>query len=153
METEDAPQRTGWVQATHSSALAAAITLLGAAVAFDVTSTRADDQFIYARGAFTLTKLGLAVGILAVVLLVVELASWPQGGTRRQGLVHLAAMDVTILWFALRYLDRRSAPLVPSGDLLILVSAMVIAASGVTHLWYLMHVRPGSRPGERVGAT
>jgi hypothetical protein len=118
--------------------LAAAIGILGCSLVFDVASSRAKEQYVYARGAYTLIGFGLVVGLLGLVLFIVELARWPRDSAfRRQGIRYLVSIDVLLGWFAMSFLIRHPTGTIQSGIALLGGSAVVFLAAAVCHLGYL----------------
>jgi hypothetical protein len=134
-DEEDAGRR--WIRLLHPSVLAVSIGVFAASVGFDLGSIVAADQYVYSRGAYTLIGFGLLAGLVGVVLVVLELASWPAGPDRRQGLQHLFAFDALMVWFVGSLLIRQPKAVQPMELWYIGVTGLAVLAAAAMHVRYL----------------
>lgn len=115
----DGPSRErGWVGpvgAVPATAVAIApLVLLAAALVFDLQSQRSGQQFLYARGGFVLSLMGLACGLLAGLLLALRLTPPRARPTPSRNLVAVLVLLVAALaCFAVRLAARWEDSLVP----------------------------------------
>jgi len=143
---------TRWLRLLHPSVLAVSIGVFAASVGFDLGSIVAADQFVYARGAATLIAFGLGAGLLAVVLVVLELASWGPAPGRREGLQHLFGFDAVLIWFVISFLIRQPEAIDPVSVAYIGLSGLVVLAAVVMHVRYLRLLASGAGTQAASGA-
>lgn len=81
-----------------------------ASIGFDVVSNISDTEFVYARGAYLLTALGVAAAVVAALTGLVDLVAVDRGSPAyRTGVRHLLAMDVALVLFTVSFLVRRTS--------------------------------------------
>ncbi len=90
-------------------AVAIATGAMLSSVAFDAISQKAEQQFIYAQGAYVLLAIGLLTGLAASLLRVADLGELPRGTPERQDMLRLLGLlDALLLVGAGLFLYRRS---------------------------------------------
>lgn len=141
---------SGWVtEALRACAGAAALCAFGSSVVFDAIGHRSEGQFVYARGSYLLTCIGLLVGVAGVVFQVSHVSVLPSGtASRRRGFVQLAVADLVLLWFAFCYLLRRPHSYTTLTFVVSLISGVVVAVGTVSHV---LGLRPDADPAPRDG--
>lgn len=109
------------------------------ALAFDAVSWVSSTEWVYARGAWLLTALGVVVGLVAALLGVVDLLAIDRSSPAfRIGIRHLAAMDVAIVLFAFSFVVRNQSDFAwhaTAPPLALAVSFAGLAALGLG-TWY-----------------
>lgn len=94
----------------HPMIAAMAIGAWVAALGFDAVSWVSDTEWVYARGAWLLTGLGLGAGLVAALLGLIDLLAVPrETAAFRTGVRHLAAADVAIVFFAISFAVRNQS--------------------------------------------
>jgi uncharacterized membrane protein len=77
------------------------------ALVFDAVSWVSSTEWVYARGAWLMTALGVGVGLLAALLGLADLLSLHRGSRMfRIGVRHLMAMDCAVVLFAISFAIR-----------------------------------------------
>lgn len=98
------------VQRLHTLAAATTVGMLVATVPFDVVSAVADTAWVYARGAWLLTGLGAAVGLVAAVLGLALLRELPRSSPDfRTGVRHLVLLDLALVGATASFLVRNTS--------------------------------------------
>ena len=140
VQGRDGAERNGWLPTLHPTVVAGAMAILGASLIFDVLAQGEGNQYVYARGSFVLVGIGLLVGVVGVIVLVAEIVGLPPGAPRRQGRMHLAVVDVALVWFAIDYVTRRSTSFAPQALWKSGLSGLVLVALAVSHVLELRQV-------------
>ena len=111
-----APPRWLWTlshprgQSVHPVVASVAVSSWLASIAFDVLSHLSDSEYVYARGAYLLTGMGVAAAVIATLAGLIDLMGIDRDDPRfNTGLRHLVAMDVTLVLFTVSFLVRRSS--------------------------------------------
>jgi uncharacterized membrane protein len=74
---------------------------------FDLLSLVADTEWVYARGAWVLTGLGLAAGLVAAFAILMDLLGIPRGTVAfRCGVRRLLYFDAAVVCFAVSFVVR-----------------------------------------------
>lgn len=120
----------------HPLVAAVAVGAWVCAFGFDLVSQVADTAWVYARGAYVLTGMGVGVGLVASVLGLADLVRVPRDTPAwRTGIRHLLCMDACLVLFAVSFLIRRSSdfawhdPVAPA-PLLLSVAGLGVLAAG-----------------------
>lgn len=96
---------------------------------FDLVSQVANDPGVYTRGAYFLVITGIAFGLLAATLGLLDVLALPRGTpVFREGIRHLVAADVAVLVFLLSFLLRRWWIFLETPWTLVAVSAVGLLA-------------------------
>lgn len=104
---------------------------LASSVVFDVASTRAADQFVYATGAAALQSIGLLAGVAAAVLGAAVAGALPRGSEAFGHRVRrLLVLDLVLVGFAALWFGRADAPLAPVAEWQIALSAVGVSVLG-----------------------
>ena len=94
----------------HPAVAALAMGAWVMALAFDAVSWVSSTEWVYARGAWLLTALGVVVGLVAALLGLIDLLAIDRSAPAfRIGIRHLAAMDTAIVLFALSFAVRNQS--------------------------------------------
>lgn len=109
-----------------------------AAFGFDVYSRVSDTEWVYARGAWLLTALGLIAGLVGAFAVLHDLVGIPRG-TRAfaVGVRRLIALDVALALFTISFLVRNASDFAfhdPSPVAAVAASVLGLAALGCA-LW------------------
>jgi len=103
------------------------------ALGFDAFSFVADTEWVYARGAWLLTGLGLLAGLVAAFLALDELLGIPRDTVAfRVGVRRLVALDVALVAFTVSFLVRNDSDFLfhdPSPTLAVLASLVGLGAA------------------------
>lgn len=107
------------------------------ALAFDAVSFVSSTEWVYARGAWLLTGIGVAVGLVASFAALSDLLGIPRGTIAfRVGVRRLLALDVALVLFTVSFLVRNASDFAfhdPSPVLAVVLSVLGLAALAVTH--------------------
>lgn len=96
---------------------------------FDLVSQVANDPGVYTRGAYFLVITGVAFGLLAATLGLIDVLALPRGTpVFREGIRHLAASDAAVLVFLLSFLLRRWWTFVETPWMLVALSGVGLLA-------------------------
>ena len=117
-----------------------------ASLAFDAVSRVSDTEFVYVRGAYLLTALGVAAAVVASLVGLSEILRVERDTDAfRTGVRHLLAMDVALVLFTVSFLVRRTAefrfhdPTSPVATGLTVVGLLALGL-GLWHGSRLVHV-------------
>lgn len=130
----------------HPSVAAVAIGSWVASVVFDAVSRVSDTEFVYARGAYVLTAIGVAAAVVATLIGLTDLLTLDRGGAPfRTGVRHLLAMDVALVLFTVSFLIRRQSdfqfhdPTIAIATIVSLAGLLALAV-GIWHASRLVYV-------------
>jgi uncharacterized membrane protein len=105
------------------------------ALVFDAISMVSSTEWVYARGAWLLTGLGVAAGLAAAFAATADLLAVPRGTPAfRVGVRHLVALDVALAAQALSFVVRHSSDFLfhdPSPTVAVVLSVVGLGAMGV----------------------
>jgi uncharacterized membrane protein len=105
------------------------------ALVFDAISMVSSTEWVYARGAWLLTGLGVAAGLAAAFAATADLLAVPRGTPAfRVGVRHLVALDVALAAQALSFVVRHSSDFLfhdPSPTVAVVLSVVGLGARGV----------------------
>ncbi len=130
------------------------------ALGFDLVSFASSTEWVYARGAWMLTGLGVLAGLAAAFVALADLMALPRGTLAfRTGLRQLLALDVALVAFTVSFLIRNSSDFFfhdPSPVPAVVLSLVGLGALAVTHwlggiLTYGYGVRVATDPERRKG--
>lgn len=94
----------------HPLVAAVAVGAWVCAFAFDLISQVADTAWLYARGAYVLTGIGVGAGLVAAMIGLADLVRVPRDTPAwRTGIRHLLFMDACLVLFTVSFLLRRSS--------------------------------------------
>jgi uncharacterized membrane protein len=99
---------SGWGDhAVEPVLLAVATGAWASSIVFDAISIPADTAFVYARGGWLLTGIGIAFGLATAIVALLDLLAVPRGTIAfRVGVRRLVALDVAIVAFTASFLIR-----------------------------------------------
>ncbi len=116
--------------------------------AFDLAAHAANEELVYARGAFWLVGAGIVGALAAGTAGVLDLLAIPRGTVAwRTGVRHLVLTDVVLVLFVVSFLLRRDDSLQAAGVPVMALSVVALALLAVAG-W--LGVRLAHRYGVRV---
>lgn len=117
--------------------------------AFDLAARTANEELVYARGAFWLIGIGIVGAVAAAVTGLIDLLAIPRGTpVFRTALAHMVLSDVALIAFVISFLARRGdASLTAATAPVLALSVVGLAALGAC-AW--LGVRLAFRYGVRV---
>lgn len=116
--------------------------------AFDLAAHAANEELVYARGAFWLVGAGIVGALAAGTAGVLDLLAIPRGTVAwRTGVRHLVLTDVVLVLFVVSFLLRRDDSLQAAGVPVMVLSVVALALLAVAG-W--LGVRLAHRYGVRV---
>jgi uncharacterized membrane protein len=93
-----------------TAVLAVATGAWAASLAFDALSFVSSTEWVYARGAWLLTAIGVGAGIVAAFLALADLLVLPRGTTAfRTGVRRLLALDAALVAFSASFVIRHQS--------------------------------------------
>lgn len=144
----------------HPTVAAVAIGAWVCALGFDLVSQVADTAWVYARGAYVLTAIGVVVGVVAATIGLVDLVRVPRATPAfRTGVRHLLAMDGCLVLFSISFLIRRTSDFEWHDPVAVVpmatsIAGLVLLAVGTwfgTRLSYTYGVRVALQPDRLQG--
>ena len=115
--------------------LAVATGAWACALVFDAISIVSSTEWVYARGAWLLTGIGVAAGLVGSFAVLADLLAIPRGTVAfRTGVRHLIALDVALVCFTASFLVRNASDFLfhdPSPTAAIALSVLGLAALAV----------------------
>ncbi|MBL8774613.1 MAG: DUF2231 domain-containing protein [Acidimicrobiales bacterium] len=117
--------------------------------AFDLAARTANEELVYARGAFWLIGVGVVGGVAAAATGLLDLLAIPRGTrAHRTGLVHLGLSTFALAAFTVSFLLRRGADSLQAATAPMLALSVVALSALAVSAW--LGVRLAFRYGVRV---